>query len=171
MQNSKSNRINFEKMKKFLLTLIIFAFASNVMMAQSNDTKVKMKPTKEKVATMPMHECKKGEGHECMKGEGHGCMKGEGHECKKGEGHECKKGEGHECMKGEGHECMKGEGHKCMKGEGHECNKAEGHECNKAEGVKHECKNHQEGQPCSKPADQQCDNCKEKAKKELTKAL
>ena len=147
MQNSKSNRINFEKMKKFLLTLIIFAFASNVMMAQSNDTKVKMKPTKEKVATMPMHECKKGEGHECMKGEGHGCMKGEGHEC------------------------MKGEGHGCMKGEGHECNKAEGHECNKAEGVKHECKNHQEGQPCSKPADQQCDNCKEKAKKELTKAL
>ena len=134
-------------MKKFLLTLVIFAFASNVMMAQSNDTKVNMKPAKEQVAAMPMHECKKGEGHEC----------------KKGEGHECKKGEGHECMKGEGHECKKGEGHECMKGEGHECKKAEV--------VKHECENHKDGQPCSKPADQQCDNCKEKAKKELTKAL
>ena len=136
-------------MKKFLLTLVIFAFASNVMMAQSNDTKVNMKPAKEQVAAMPMHECKKGEGHEC----------------KKAEGHECKKGEGHECMKGEGHECKKAEGHECMKGEGHECMKGEGHECQKAEGEKHECKNHKEGQACSKPADQQCDNCKAKAKK------
>ena len=31
--------------------------------------------------------------------------------------------------------------------------------------VKHECKDHKDGQPCTKPADQQCPDCKEKAKK------
>ena len=28
---------------------------------------------------------------------------------------------------------------------------------------KHECKDHKDGQPCTKPADQQCDDCKAKA--------
>ena len=28
---------------------------------------------------------------------------------------------------------------------------------------KHECKDHQDGKPCTKPADQQCDDCKAKA--------
>ena len=28
---------------------------------------------------------------------------------------------------------------------------------------KHECKEHKDGQPCTKPADQQCDDCKAKA--------
>ena len=30
---------------------------------------------------------------------------------------------------------------------------------------KHECKDHKDGQPCNKPADQQCPDCKEMAKK------
>ena len=30
---------------------------------------------------------------------------------------------------------------------------------------KHECKDHKDGQPCTKPADQQCPDCKEKAAK------
>ena len=28
---------------------------------------------------------------------------------------------------------------------------------------KHECKDHKDGKPCTKPADQQCDDCKAKA--------
>ena len=28
---------------------------------------------------------------------------------------------------------------------------------------KHECKDHKDGQPCTKPADQQCDDCKKAA--------
>ena len=30
---------------------------------------------------------------------------------------------------------------------------------------KHECKDHKDGKPCTKPADQQCPDCKEKAAK------
>ena len=30
---------------------------------------------------------------------------------------------------------------------------------------KHECKDHKDGQPCNKPADQQCDDCKAAAAK------
>lgn len=29
--------------------------------------------------------------------------------------------------------------------------------------VKHECKDHKDGQACNKPADQQCNDCKAKA--------
>ena len=32
-----------------------------------------------------------------------------------------------------------------------------------ADQKKHECKDHKDGQPCTKPADQQCDDCKAKA--------
>ena len=82
--------------------------------------------------------------------------------------HECKKAEGMKCEKAEGmkHECKKAEGMKCEKAEGmkHECKKAEGMKCEKAEGMKkHECKDHKDGQPCTKHADQQCDDCKAKA--------
>jgi len=35
---------------------------------------------------------------------------------------------------------------------------------------KHECKDHKDGQPCTKPADQQCPDCKEKAAKQCEKA-
>ena len=54
------------------------------------------------------------------------------------------------------------EGQKCEKAQGmkHECK--DGQKCEKAQGMKHECK---EGKKCDKPADQQCPDCKEKAKK------
>lgn len=64
--------------------------------------------------------------------------------------------------------------HKCSgehKHEGeHKCNHAADstkHECNHAaaDSTKHECGNHAEGEACDKPADQQCDKCKEAAKK------
>ena len=77
-------------MKNFLMTLIIFAFASNVMMAQSNNTKAETKPQKEQVTAK--HECKKGEGHECKKGEGHECKNHkEGQACKKTADQQCDK--------------------------------------------------------------------------------
>ena len=138
---------------------------------------------KAKAANAPKHECKKGAGQECKEGMKRECKKGEGqackdgmkHECKKGEGqackdgmkHECKKGEGQACKEGMKRECKKGEGQACKKAEGmkHECKKGAGQECKKAEGMKHECKDHKDGQPCTKPADQQCPDCKAKAKK------
>ena len=168
-------------MKKFLFSLVVMAFAVNTMTAQSavpapqgqepvkkecckdhKDGKKCDKPAdqqcpdcKEK-AEAPKHECKKGEGHECDKA---GAPK---HECKKGEGHECDKASApkHECKKGEGHDCDKAGAPK------HECKKGEGpkHECKKGEGPKHECKEGV-GHKCDKPADQQCPDCKEKAKK------
>ena len=124
---------------------------------------------KAKAAAAQKHECKKGEGHNCDKAEGmkHECKKGEGHNCDKAEGmkHECKKGEGHK------HECKKGEGpkHECKKGEGpkHECKEGAPKQCDKGaiKKMHEECKDHKDGQPCTKPADQQCPDCKEKAKK------
>lgn len=47
----------------------------------------------------------------------------------------------------------------------HECK--EGKQCDKAAMMKkhEECKDHKAGQPCNKPADQQCPDCKEKAAK------
>jgi len=65
------------------------------------------------------------------------------------------------------HECKKGEGKQCEKAAGmkHECKKGEGKQCEKAAGMKHECKGHKDGQACTKPADQQCDDCKAAAKK------
>ena len=138
-----------------------------------------------------MKDCKKGEGHECKEGM-KDCKKGEGHECKEGM-KDCKKGEGHECKKGEGpkHECKEGMKPECKKAEGKasmqkmervngpksefkkaespksEFKKGEGPKCEKAEGMKkhEECKDHKDGQPCTKPADQQCPDCKEKAAK------
>ena len=63
------------------------------------------------------------------------------------------------------HECKKGEGQQCEKAAGmkHDCKKGEGQQCDKAAGMKHECKDHKDGQPCTKPADQQCDDCKKAA--------
>ena len=147
---------------------------------------------KEKAAAA--QQCKKGEGHKCENAEGmkHECKEGAGHKCEKAEGmkHECKEGAGHKCEKAEGmkHECKEGAGHKCEKAEGmkHECKEGAGHKCEKeAKMMKHECKegqgkqcekeakmkkheeckDHKDGQPCNKPADQQCPDCKEKAKK------
>ena len=120
---------------------------------------------KAKAAAAPKHECKKGEGHECKEGMApqHECKKGEGHECKEGMAskHECKKGEGHECKEGMKPECKKGEGPKpeCKEGAPKQCDKGA------MKKMHEECKDHKDGQPCTKPADQQCPDCKEKAKK------
>ena len=118
---------------------------------------------KAKAANAPKHECK--EGKQCEKAAG---MK---HECK--EGKKCEKAEGMKCK--EGKKCEKAEGMKCKEGK---------KDCKKAEGMKHECKEgmkqcdkaaadkkdcckdkKMEGKKCDKPADQQCPDCKDKAKK------
>ena len=114
-------------------------------------------------AAAKKHECKKGEGQQCEKAAG---MK---HECKKGEGQQCEKAAGmkHECKKGEGQQCEKAAGmkHECKKGAGQKCEKAEGKLCEKGaiKQMHKECKDHKDGKPCTKPADQQCDDCKAKA--------
>ena len=142
-----------------------------------------------------MKDCKKGEGHECKegmkdckKGEGHECKKGMKPECKKGEGHECKEGMKPECKKGEAPKGMKLESKKAegkpekpngmmlerkggkmefKKGEAPKRECKEMKEGEKAEMMKkhEECKDHKDGQPCTKPADQQCPDCKAKAEK------
>ena len=128
---------------------------------------------KAKAAAAPKHECKKGEGHKCDKAEGakHECKEGMKHECKKGEGpkHECKEGMKPECKEGMKHECKKGEGpkHECKEGMKPECKEGAAKQCDKGaiKKMHNECKDHKDGQPCTKPADQQCPDCKEKAKK------
>ena len=130
---------------------------------------------KAKAAEAMKHECK--EGHKCDKAEGmkHECKEGMKN-CDKAEGmkHECKEGMKN-CDKAEGmkHECK--EGHKCDKAEGmkHECKEAKKcdkdgvvkHDCQEGMKMHQECKDHKDGQPCTKPADQQCPDCKEKAAK------
>ena len=170
-------------MKRILLTLIVAAFAVTAVNAQANvpqeqvkkecckdhkDGKKCDKPAdqqcpdcKEKAAAAPKHECKKGEGQECKEG-----MK----KCDKAEGmkHECKEGM-KKCDKAEGmkHECKEGM-KKCDKSEGmkHECKEGM-KKCDKANAEKKDCCKDKmaEGKKCDKPADQQCPDCKEKAKK------
>ena len=127
----------------------------------------------------PKHECKEGMKHECKKGEGHECKEGMApkHQCKEGmkkcekpEGmkHECKEGM-KDCKKGEGHECKEGKApkHECKDGMKHECKEGAPKQCDKGaiKKMHEECKDHKDGQPCTKPADQQCDDCKNAAKK------
>jgi len=147
-------------MKKFLLSLVLMAFAANTMTAQSAVAAPQVKK-----------ECCKDhkDGQPCTKPADQQCddCKAKAAEAKK---HECKKAEGQKCEKAAGmkHECKKAKGQKCEKAEGmkHECKKAEGKQCAKeAAAKKHECKDHKDGQPCTKPADQQCDDCKAAAKK------
>ena len=136
------------------------AFAATTMTAQT--------------ATQPAAQVKK----ECCKEhkDGQKCDKPADQQCddckaKAAEGmkHECKKGEGpkHECKEGMKKECKEGMKHECKEGQGHECKKGEApkHECKEGMKKHEECKNHKDGQPCDKPADQQCPDCKEKAKK------
>ena len=155
-------------MKKFLLSLALVAFAASVSMAQApvkvNDAKV-----------APKHEkceghkdgkaCDKPADQQCDDCKAKAAMK---HECKEGMKHECKEGEAKQCDKAAmKHECKEGQGHKCDKAEGmkHECKEGEAKQCDKAAMMKkhEECKDHKDGQPCTKPADQQCPDCKEKA--------
>ena len=149
--------IKYQEMKKFLLTLIVAAFAVGAMSAQT------VKATTQPVAIEIKHECKDHtDGKPCTKPADQQCddckakaAAAQKHECKEGM-KECKKAEGmkHECKEGM-KDCKKAEGMK------HECKEGM-KDCKKAEGMKHECK---EGQKCDKPADQQCPDCKEKAKK------
>ena len=167
-------------MKKFLLTLAVAALASSAMIAQNTTTtsqeepdRIQMRqfskdptgmdiPTgcdKAQVVDQKKHECKDHkDGQPCTKPADQQCD-----DCKAKAAaapkHECKKGEGHECKEGQGHECDKAMAPK------HECKEGEGKKCDKAMAPKHECKDHKDGQPCTKPADQQCPDCKEAAKK------
>ena len=149
-------------MKKFLVTFIVAAFAVSAMTAQTNTNTVQNK--EEKVV------CKNGKtiDKQCDK------AKALKHECKDHkDGKPCTKPADQQCddckakaAEGMKHECKEGMKN-CEKAEGmkHEC-KEDMKKCEKAEGLKHECKDHKDGQPCTKPADQQCDDCKAKAKKD-----
>ena len=169
-------------MKKFLLTLAVMVIAAGSVTAQDKVVKSDKAPiTKAQLVAQPKHECKDHkDGQPCTKpadqqcpdckekaAAAKKCEKAEGmKECKIGEGkkHECKEGM-KKCDKPEGmKECKIGEGkkHECKEGM-KKCDKPEGmKECKKVEGMKHECK---EGKKCDKPADQQCPDCKEAAKK------
>ena len=161
-------------MKKFLLTLAAVAIAASTMLAQEpagsakfeQPDRAQMKELSKDPSGIDLvtsnqqpqvkHECKEHkDGQPCNKPADQQCD-----DCKAkaaaAAAHKCEKGEGHKCEKGEGHKCEKGEGHKCEKGEGHKCEK-------EMAAPKHECKDHKDGQPCNKPADQQCDDCKAKA--------
>ena len=156
-------------MKKILLTLVVAVFAVGAMSAQ-NTKKVQATP----VAIEKKHECKDHkDGQACNKPADQQCddckaKAAAAQKCEKAEGmkHECKEGM-QKCEKAEGmkHECKEGM-KKCEKAEGmkHECKEGM-QKCEKAEGMKHECKDHKVGQACNKPADQQCPDCKDKAKK------
>ena len=168
-------------MKKFFLSLALVAFAASVSMAQTpvkvNDAKVAPKHEKceghkdgkacDKPADQQCDDCKAKAAmkHECKEGQGHKCEKAEGmkHECKEGKKHECKEGEGKQCDKAAmKHECKEGKAPMMKK---HECKEGEAKQCDTAAMMKkhEECKDHKDGQPCTKPADQQCPDCKEKA--------
>ena len=170
-------------MKKFLLSLALVAFAASVSMAQApvkvNDAKVAPKHEKceghkdgkacDKPADQQCDDCKAKAAmkHECKEGMKHECKEGQGHKCDKAEGmkHECKEGEGKQCDKAammKKHECKEGKAPMMKK---HECKEGEAKQCDKAAMMKkhEECKDHKDGQPCTKPADQQCPDCKEKA--------
>ena len=153
-------------MKKFLMTLMVAVFAVGAMSAQTvKNTKAPIK----QVAVEKKHECKDHkDGQPCTKPADQQCD-----DCKakaaapqklqrnKAEGQQCKKAEGmkHECKEGK-KECDKAAGmkHECKEGK-KECDKA-------AAETKDCCKDKKmEGKKCDKPADQQCPDCKEAAKK------
>ena len=150
-------------MKKFLLSLALVAFAASVSMAQ---TPVKVNDAK----VAPKHEkceghkdgkaCDKPADQQCDDCKAKAAMK---HECKEGKKHECKEGEGKQCDKAAmKHECKEGKAPMMKK---HECKEGEAKQCDKGaiKKMHEECKDHKDGQPCTKPADQQCPDCKEKA--------
>ena len=109
---------------------------------------------KAKAAAAQKHECKHEAGKQCDKAAG---MK---HECKDGK-QQCEKAAGmkHECKEGK-KQCDKAAGMK------HECKEGK-KQCDKAAAEKKDCckDKKMEGKKCDKPADQQCPECKEKAKK------
>ena len=167
-------------MKKFLLTLATVALAATSLMAQNTVEPIADQPDRmqtrallsknptgmdiptgiesPQVVETKKHECKDHkDGKPCTKPADQQCD-----DCKAkaaAKKHECKKGEGQQCEKAAGmkHECKKGAGQKCEKAEGKLCEKGAIKQMHK------ECKDHKDGKPCTKPADQQCDDCKAKA--------
>ena len=148
-------------MKKFLMTLLVAVFAVGAMSAQNT------KKATQQVVIEKKHECKDHQdGKPCTKPADQQCD-----DCKAkaaaAQKHECK--EGKKCDKAEGmkHECKEGK-KQCDKAEGmkHECKEGK-KQCDKGaiKQMHQECKDHQDGKPCTKPADQQCDDCKAAAKK------
>ena len=142
-------------MKKFLLSLALMAFAASSMTAQTANVSA---PQVKKECCKEMKDGKK-----CDKPADQQCP-----DCKEkaAEVKDCCKDKKAEGMK----ECKKAEGMKeCKKAEGmkHECKKAEGQQCPKEAAAKKDCCKDKmaEGKKCDKPADQQCPDCKEKAKK------
>ena len=135
-------------MKKFLLSLALVAFAASASMAQTANVS---QPQVKK-------ECCKDhkDGQKCDKPAGQQCP-----DCKEKAAKQCDKAAmKHECKEGM-KDCKKAEGMK------HECKEGAAKQCDKAAMKKmhQECKDHKDGQKCDKPADQQCPDCKEKAKK------
>ena len=167
-------------MKKFLLTLATVALAATSLMAQNTVEPIADQPDRmqtrallsknptgmdiptgiesPQVVETKKHECKDHKDSKpCTKPADQQCD-----DCKAkaaAKKHECKKGEGQQCEKAAGmkHECKKGAGQKCEKAEGKLCEKGAIKQMHK------ECKDHKDGKPCTKPADQQCDDCKAKA--------
>jgi hypothetical protein len=135
-------------MKKFLLSLALVAFAASASMAQTANVS---QPQVKK-------ECCKDhkDGQKCDKPADQQCP-----DCKEKAAKQCDKAAmKHECKEGM-KDCKKAEGMK------HECKEGAAKQCDKAAMKKmhQECKDHKDGQKCDKPADQQCPDCKEKAKK------
>ena len=167
-------------MKKFLLTLATVALAATSLMAQNTVEPIADQPDRmqtrallsknptgmdiptgiesPQVVETKKHECKDHKDSKpCTKPADQQCD-----DCKAkaaAKKHECKKGEGQQCEKAAGmkHECKKGAGQKCEKAEGKLCEKGAIKQMHK------ECKDHKDGKPCTKPADQKCDDCKAKA--------
>ena len=135
-------------MKKFLLSLALVAFAASASMAQTANVS----------APQVKKECCKDhkDGQKCDKPADQQCP-----DCKEKAAKQCDKAAmKHECKEGM-KDCKKAEGMK------HECKEGAAKQCDKAAMKKmhQECKDHKDGQKCDKPADQQCPDCKEKAKK------
>ena len=150
-------------MKKFLLSLAIAALAVTAVNAQTTVPQEQVKKECCKEGNMEGKKCDKPADQQCDDCKAKAAAE-QKHECKKAQGmkHECKEGM-KKCDKAEGmkHECDKAEGMK------HECKKAEGQCPKEAAAAKKDCCKDKmaEGQKCDKPADQQCPDCKEKAKK------
>ena len=158
-------------MKKFLLTLAAMAVATSALMAQTTTTTVVEEP--DRIQMKSLSKDPSGQGiptgyempqavaqkkHECKDHkDGQPCTKPADQQCDDCKAKAAAAEQKHECKKAEGQQCEKAAGMK------HECKKGEGQQCEKAAGMKHECKDHKDGQPCTKPADQQCDDCKNAA--------
>ena len=124
------------------------AFAASASMAQTANVS----------APQVKKECCKDhkDGQKCDKPADQQCP-----DCKEKAAKQCDKAAmKHECKEGM-KDCKKAEGMK------HECKEGAAKQCDKAAMKKmhQECKDHKDGQKCDKPADQQCPDCKEKAKK------